>query len=144
MRHPTDRELRRTSPPCMFRNMLDTPFRRRAANVRHAVFSMEDVASANMATEKPQQSSNDQVDRYDVIQQTRDDKNQDAGNQRNQRTGACEHGHDAPPSYAALLSGLSAALLRSLPAIASASAGFRLSTIEVGMRMVAPRSLVVS
>lgn len=46
--------------------------------------------------------------------------------------------------YAAVFSGITGAPPRSCPVIATASAGFRLSTIEVGMRMVAPRSFVVS
>lgn len=50
----------------------------------------------------------------------------------------------AQSSYAAVLRGANAAPATSCPAIASASGGFRLSTIELGIRIVAPRSLVVS
>jgi hypothetical protein len=46
--------------------------------------------------------------------------------------------------YAALLSGVTGVPATVAPAIATASVGFRLSTIAVGISMVAPRSLVVS
>jgi len=50
----------------------------------------------------------------------------------------------AQSTYAAVLRGVNVAAATSCPAIASASGGFRLSTIELEIRIVAPRSLVVS